>query len=77
MSDTTSDDVKHPSHYCVGGYECIDIMDALDLHRHLAAAFKYIWRCGRKGEGVVLEIKDIRKAIQYLERYITILEKKQ
>lgn len=66
---TGHDPVNHPKHYVVGGFECLDVIEALGLDRnyHVANAFKYIWRHGRKGSN---EIEDIEKAIFYLSRWV-------
>ena len=56
--------VNHPTHYNYCIYECIDIIEALDLNFNLGNAFKYIWRCGYKDD----EIQELEKAIWYLER---------
>lgn len=60
------DMVHHPDHYVVNGYECSDIIEALDLNFNLGNVFKYVWRAGRKGNA----LEDLRKAQQYLEREI-------
>lgn len=65
------ENVNHPAHYNSGKYECIDVMrdvfgkEAVD-NFCLLNAFKYIWRAGRKNGK-----EDIKKAIWYLERYIS------
>lgn len=57
--------IKHPNHYNYCKYECLDIIEELNLPFHLGCAMKYLWRWNRKGE-----IKDnIEKAIFYLERF--------
>lgn len=61
------DPVDHPRHYCLpSGLECIDVIEALGLPFHLANAFKYLWRAGRKLD----EVEDVRKAIWYLQRWV-------
>lgn len=58
--------IKHPNHYNYCKYECIDVIEALDLPFHLGCAFKYIWRWNRKNTP-----KDnIEKAIFYLQRFL-------
>ena len=52
-----SDNVNHPKHYASGGIECIDAMEAAFGKAEVASfcklnAFKYIWRCFRKEDGV-------------------------
>ncbi len=68
----TKEMVNHPEHYNVGGYECGDIIDALDLNFNLGNVMKYIWRAGRKGD--ILE--DLQKAKQYIDREIRRISKK-
>ena len=65
------DNVNHPAHYETNGIECIDAMVASQgvkcvMDYCLCNAFKYIWRCQRKGE----RNEDIRKAIWYLNKYL-------
>ena len=67
--------VNHPSHY--GGaenvYEAIKVIEAWDLDFHLGNTVKYISRAGKKGTDK--ELQDLKKAMFYLERKITNLEK--
>jgi hypothetical protein len=63
--------IEHPSHY--GGednvYEAIKVIEAWDLGFCLANVIKYISRNGKKsGES---DIKDLKKALWYLDREIT------
>lgn len=65
-----SDNVNHPMHYAGGGIECIDAMEAAFGKAEVASfcklnAFKYIWRCFHKEDGV----EDVEKALWYLNRY--------
>ena len=62
--------VSHPAHYNYGNYETIDIIEDWDLGFHCGNAVKYISRHQYKGTA----IKDIKKAIWYLERYLQTLE---
>lgn len=66
------DVVNSPKHYTVKGFECIDFIEALGLWKdsHVANAFKYIWRWDRKEN----PLENIKKAIWYLKRRITIIE---
>lgn len=73
----THDMVNAPPHYTQGGIECIDAMQsafgATELEAYCKiAAFKYIWRCERKNGN-----EDIRKAIWYLQKYLSLKEKKE
>jgi predicted transcriptional regulator len=63
---TVEDVVNSPSHYKVGGVECIDVMVQLYGLKRVQeyaeiAAFKYAWREGRKGDSRT----DKRKKIWY------------
>lgn len=64
------DNVNHPSHYEVGKYQCIDVMEeifgkeAVD-NFCLLNSFKYIWRAQRKNG-----LEDLQKAQWYLNRLI-------
>lgn len=65
------DNVNHPAHYETNGIECIDAMVASQgincvMDYCLCNAFKYIWRCQRKGKC----LEDIQKAIWYLNKYV-------
>lgn len=71
----TPDMVNSPPHYTQGGIECIDAMKsafgATELEAYCKiAAFKYIWRCEKKNGN-----EDIRKAIWYLQKYLSLKEK--
>ena len=68
------DVVNNPEHYCSGGIECIDAMEAAFGTHEVQIfckcnAFKYLWRC-RKKNGA----EDIRKANWYLNKYIELEE---
>ena len=68
--------VNHPKHY--GGventYEVIKVIEALEMDFHLGNTFKYIARAGKKGSDK--EIKDLEKALWYLQRKIDLLKNK-
>lgn len=65
-----ADNVNHPSHYEVGKYQCIDVMEevfgkeAVD-NFCLLNSFKYIWRAQRKNG-----LEDLEKAQWYLNNLI-------
>lgn len=66
--------VNHPEHYCSGGYEAIEIMDAVFGREFVEGfcvcnAFKYLWRHKRKGG-----LEDLKKARWYLDKYIELAE---
>lgn len=69
---TEHDDVHHPKHYTShpSGVECIEITEHFNFC--LGNAIKYIWRAGLKGEDAV---QDLQKAIWYVQREISRLER--
>lgn len=69
------DNVNHPAHYTYGSIEVIDVIEGLELPYHLGNAVKYIARAGRKDPAKTEE--DLRKAIWYINRYITFLGKQK
>ena len=69
------DIVNHPVHYELARYECIEVMEevfGVDALKNycLIAAFKYLWRCDRKGK----KTEDIEKARWYLDKFIELEE---
>lgn len=68
-----SDAVNHPAHY--GGadnpYEAIKVIEAWQLGFNLGNTVKYISRAGKKDA----RLQDLKKALWYLDREITNLEK--
>lgn len=64
------DTVNHPAHYTRGKIECIDFIEDQALGFHLGNAVKYIVRAPFKGKAK----EDIKKAIWYLQRYLTTLD---
>lgn len=67
------DEVNHPAHYKAGGIETIDFIDAKGLNYYLGNVVKYVSRAGKKTKD---QIKDLKKAQWYLNRYISQLESK-
>jgi len=61
-----NDPVEHPSHYCRGGIEVIDVIEAYELGWHLGNVIKYVLRAGHKDS----MLEDLRKAQWILNRYI-------
>lgn len=64
------DVVNNPKHYCSGGVECIEAMEAAlgtsaVKFFCIGNAFKYIFRCLRKNG-----LEDVKKAQWYLNKYI-------
>lgn len=71
-----AEQVNHPKHYASGGIECIDAMKAAFGTAEVASfcklnAFKYIWRCFKKGDK---GIEDVDKALWYLHMYKDLLQ---
>ena len=70
--------VSHPAHYCQGGVECIDALEAATTGLHgieavcTANAIKYLWRQSRKNS-----IEDLKKCIWYVQYLIDYYERKQ
>lgn len=62
------DDVNHPAHYNSGKIEVWDFIYDQGLGYALGNATKYIARCGKKAGNS--KVKDLRKAIAFLEREI-------
>ena len=62
-----------PDYYKSGGLEAFDVIDAFGLDFNLGNAFKYIARAGKKGD----KIRDLRKAVTYLNREIEKAEKER
>ncbi len=62
--------VDHPPHYNTGKYETIDVIEDWDLDFNCGNAVKYISRHMHKGK----PIRDIEKAIWYLERRLKTLK---
>ena len=61
------DMVNEPPHYKSGGMEAIDVIEAFFADDfHLASAFKYLARAGKKGDYV----EDLRKSIWYINREV-------
>lgn len=72
INGTKNDSVNHPGHYESGKFECIDVMtEAIGLEDTkgfcLCNAFKYIYRCTKKHE---TPVEDVKKAIWYLNKFL-------
>ncbi len=72
-----SDPVNHPSHYTMGKYEVLDVIEdwGLDKDMHLGNAVKYIARAGYKDPAK--KIEDLQKAEFYLSRRIRLLQEEE
>ncbi len=75
MKRHDKDLVNRPHHYTShpSGVECITITEHLNFC--LGNAVKYIWRCGVKESADPIE--DLKKAVWYLNREISRLEKEK
>ena len=62
--------VNHPPHYCFGGVEVLDAIEAWQLGYHEGNVVKYVARARHKGD----ELTDLRKARVYLDRLIKLRE---
>jgi hypothetical protein len=64
--DLKREAVNHPTHYCVGGVEAIDVIEAWNLNYHLGNVLKYLCRADHKGD----RLRDLEKALWYLTREV-------
>ena len=64
--------VNHPSHYNMGKYEAIDVIEDWELGFNLGNTIKYISRAGHKDRIV----QDLKKAMWNLQREIDRIENK-
>lgn len=74
--ELTEDKINHPSHYDVGRFECIDVMEDVYgveevMSFCLCNAFKYLYRCEHKDN----KKEDLMKARWYIDRYLKLSEK--
>ena len=73
------DNVNHPKHYTILGFEVIDILEAITPHYpkkivgHIWNTLKYQFRVPFKGK----LLEDLKKSRFYLDRAIDILEKEE
>ena len=72
LFEPMEDVVNHPAHYETGKFECIDVMtEAIGLERVkgfcVCNAFKYIYRCTKKHE---TPVEDVKKAVWYLKKFL-------
>ena len=66
--------IDHPSHYNMGKYEAIDVIEDWNLNFNLGNTIKYISRAGHKDKYKTIE--DLKKSLWYLQREINNLEGK-
>lgn len=70
--------VNHPAHYCQGGVECIDAIEAATTNLTgieavcTANVIKYLWRWKQKNGA-----QDLRKARWYLDKLLKITDNKE
>lgn len=69
--DGSEDYVNQPKHYTKGKFEVIEVIEDWDLNFRLANAVKYIARHEHKGK----PLEDLKKALWYLQREISIRER--
>ena len=62
--------VNHPSHYNMGKFEAIDVIEDWGLGFNLGNTVKYISRAGHKDN----ILQDLKKALWYLDREIKKIE---
>lgn len=64
--------VNHPKHYSESGLEPVEVIQKWNLDFFTGNALKYIARAGRKPSEP--EIKDLEKAVWYLQEKIRLLK---
>lgn len=62
-----TDEIDHPEHYTDGGYETWDFIEDVGLNYKEGNAVKYISRAGKK---TTSSVKDIQKAIAYIQSLV-------
>lgn len=72
---TSDDAVNSPKHYCQGGIECIDVIEATRgregcIQFCLGNAIKYLFRDQYKGR----PLEDLKKAQWYINKAISLME---
>lgn len=72
---TSGDPVNSPKHYCQGGIECIDVIEAVRgregcIQFCLGNAIKYLFRDQYKGR----PLEDLKKAQWYINKAISLME---
>jgi hypothetical protein len=72
------DNINHPKHY-EGNIECIDAMQEVIgkvgvIDFCIGNAFKYIWRCMKKHE---LPIEDLKKCRWYINKALDLMESEE
>ena len=65
VRNTGKDEINHPSHYTQGKIETIDVIEDWALGFHEGNILKYLSRWKQKNG-----VKDLKKAMWYLQRLI-------
>lgn len=65
LTETETNNIHHPSHYCFGKYEPVKVIQDWGLSFCLGNVIKYLARAGRKNGNSRLH--DLQKAKKYLE----------
>jgi hypothetical protein len=72
MMEEEYEEIIHPDHYnWIPNIECKDVIGWFP--GHIAAAMKYLWRCGRKPTST--NIEDLKKAQMFISFEIERLQK--
>lgn len=71
---SNNDPINHPTHYCQGGFEISDFINAWKLNWALGNVVKYVARAGKKSRHVLI---DLKKAQWFLNKEIELMEKKK
>lgn len=71
QSDTSTDNVYHPSHYNQhpSGIEAIQVCEHMNFN--IGNAIKYLWRADYKGK----RCEDLQKAMFYIQRELIRIER--
>ena len=74
LKDDGTSKVHHPSHYNVGKFEVIEVIEDWKMYFNDGNVLKYLARAGHKYKdqpnSAELEIQDLEKALWYLKRHI-------
>ena len=73
MNVVKDDPINHPSHYTYGTIEAIDYINDKEFNFNLGNVIKYVTRAGHKDDA----LEDLKKAAWYLNREITVRERKE
>lgn len=73
METKQLDIINKASHYNVGKFEVIDVIEEFNLGFNIGNALKYIARAGKKDR--LKTVEDLKKARYYIERELSLVEK--